>query len=550
MNAQHRSQSILRLLLAALSLSAATMRADELKTLLAKPVSPASIALLAPYSADPSVRERWKAALSNPNPEIRGVAARAANVCGVNALIPEIEAALAGEKDAGAAREEIRAALSMGDSKADDAVIAAAARFDGALDGDLVRSFARARGMAALPLYFAKLRNLLLARPDHLAFLRIASRGGKQSLTGAGAMALGRGDAPVWGLILEVSSGDAAFAASPTLQSALASPDSGIRWESAWFLAQRFATASPSAEQARVAAASLREGEAADHHPGSDATLEFGRELLYRTAGEKPTPSVIWAAALATRTGGGHLDGEFEHGPLVRYLTEEEKASLAKRAPETDSRIDYEKDSDYWSVSNLPKGLAADLLSVAPCGGASGGRYAIAEVAFREDGRPFRVTILAGPSQSTCEQIVKSAFLLSLAPPDQPTDPDRRLHLQTILRADVLSCADEMTRDPTVVRTIDQLRSLITPPRLVSKTDPVYPNLSGRDRVSGAAVFAATVSETGCLTGIHLVQSSGVGSIDIASMLAFLQWRYSPAQLHRQSIAFPVAVTFSYKMYD
>ena len=549
MNTAHRPHPIRRLLLAALFFSAAAARADELKTLLGKPVSPASIALLAPYSADPSVRDRWKAALSNPNPEVRGVAARAANVCGVNALLPAIETALAGEKDAGAAREEIRAVLSIGDSSVNDAVIAAAARFDGALDGDLVRSFARARGMASLPLYFAKLRNLLLTRPDHLAFLRIASRGGKQSLIGAAAMALGRGDAPLWKLILEVSTGDSALAASPTLRSALASPDSAIRWEAAWFLAERFATAAPPADESRAAIASLHEGEAADPHPGSDATLEFGRELLYRTAGEKPAPNVVWATVLATRAE-GHLDSGFEHGPLIRYLTDEEKASLARRAPETDSRIDFEKDSDYWSLSNLPKGLGADLLSVAPCGGASGGRYAIAEIAFREDGRPFRVTIVAAPNQSTCDQVVKAAFLLSLAPPDQPTDPDHRFHIQTILRADVLSCADEPTRDPTVVRTIDLLRSLITPPELASKTDPVYPNLSGRDRVSGAAIFAGTVSETGCLTGIHLVRSSGVGSIDIASMLAFLQWKYSPARLHRQPIAFPVAVTFSYKLYD
>ena len=549
MNTARDAHPIRRLLLAAVLFSAATVRADELKTLLGKPVSPASIALLAPYSADPSVRDRWKAALSNPSPEVRGVAARAAHVCGVAVLLPEIEAALAREKDAGAAREEIRAALSIGDSKIDDTVIAAAARFEGALDGDLVRAFARARGTAALPLYFAKLRNLLLTRPDHLAFLRIASRGGKQSLIGAAAMALGRGDAPLWKLILEASAGDAALAGSPTLQAALASPDSAIRWESAWFLAERFAVSPPAGEAARAAAASLREGEAADAHPGSDAALEFGRELLYRAAGEKPTRNVLWTAVLATRSE-GHLDGEFEHGPLVRYLNDEEKASLAKRPPETDSRVDFEKDSDYWSLSHLPKGLGADLLSVSPCGGASGGRYAIAEIAFREDGRPFRVSIVAAPNQSTCDQVVKSAFLLSLAPPDQPTDPDRSFHVQTILREDVLACADEPTRDPVVVRSIDQLRSLITPPEIVSKTDPVYPNLSGRDRVSGAAIFAATVAETGCLTGIHLVRSSGVGSIDIASMLAFLQWKYAPARLHRQPIAFPVAVTFSYKMYD
>ena len=83
------------------------------------------------------------------------------------------------------------------------------------IDGDVLRAFARARGLGALPLYFSRLRNLLLTEDDHRAFFRIASRGGQQTLTGAAAMALGRGDAPTWRLILALSARDSSLAASP-----------------------------------------------------------------------------------------------------------------------------------------------------------------------------------------------------------------------------------------------------------------------------------------------------------------------------------------------
>ena len=529
------------------SVSAAS--ADELKSLLAKPVSPASIALLAPYSREPPVVARWKAALADASPEVRGVAARAIDTTAVAALLPDVAAALEKEKDPGAAREEIRAILALGDGKSDDAVLAAAARFEGALDGDVLRAFARARGPAALPSYFTKLRNLLLTRDDHRAFFRIASRGGEQTLTGGAAMALGRGDVEVWKLILEISPGDRALAASPILRSALASPDPEIRSETAWYLAERYAGARPSSADAAAVLASLREGEAADVKPVSDAAVRLGPELLKRVLGEKPNEISSVLVALAA-PGAGHLGSGFAHGPLAAHLTETERAWLSKRSPEKDSPIAAEPDSFYWSLSDLPRGLGTDFLRVNACSGASSAPYGIAEIAFRPDGRPQHVTVLAGPQHAGCDQILKAAFLLSLAPADLPTSPQKPIHLQTILNTEILSCTDEVTRDPVVVRGIGQLASLVSPPKLVSKTDPIYPNLSGRDRVTGVAILSGTVTPAGCVQNIHVVQSSGVLSIDIASMLALLQWKYSPAMLNREAISYPIAITFTYELYD
>ncbi len=523
--------------------------ADELSTLLRKPVSPASVATLAPFSKDPRVAARWKEALSDANPDVRGAAARAINATGVASLASDLAAALEKEKDAAAAREEIRGILILGGGS-DDAVLSAAARFDGAIDGDVLRAFARARGLGALPLYFSRLRNLLLTEDDHRAFFRIASRGGQQTLTGAAAMALGRGDAQTWKLILALSARDSSLAASPILRSGLASPDATIRGEAAWYLAERFAEAKPPEAELAAAADSLKSGESADVHPSSDVALRFGSELLYREASRKPVEDPAFVVVLAAR-GHGRLGARFEHGPLAAMLTPAERDAMGRRGPEEATAADLDVDSTHWSLSDLPHGLGADFLRSTVCGGGAViAPYGTAEVAFRPDGRPQRVSILSGPQQTACDEILKAALLLSLAPADQPTSPETPIHLQTIILPSVLSCADEGVRDPDVVRNIAQLSSLLVPPKLVSKTDPIYPNLSGRDRVTGVAILVGTITPAGCVQEIHTVQSSGVLSIDIASMLAFLQWRYEPARLNREAISTPLTVTFTYKLYQ
>jgi len=523
--------------------------ADELSSLLRKPVSPAAIATLAPFSKDPRVAARWKEALTDASPDVRGTAARAIDAIGVASLVPDLAAALEKEKDPAAAREEIRGILALGGGS-DDAVLSAAARFDGAIDGDLLRAFARARGLGALPLYFSRLRNLLLTDDDHRAFFRIASRGGQQTLTGAAAMALGRGDSEVWKLILALAPHDPSLAASPILRSALASPDATIRGEAAWYLAERFAEAKPPAADIAAAVDSLKSGESSDMHPTSDVLLLLGPELLKREAGGKPAEDPAFRLALAAR-GTGRLGAPFEHGPLVALLTPSERDALGKRGPEETPAVDLDADSTHWSVSDLPHGLGADFLRSTVCGGGAViAPYATAEVAFRPDGRPQHVTVLSGPQQTACDQILKAALLLSLAPADQPTSPEMPFHLQTILLPSVLSCAEESVRDPVVIRHIAQLSSLLVPPKLVSKTDPIYPNLSGRDRVTGVAILKGTITPAGCVQQIHTIQSSGVLSIDIASMLGFLQWRYEPARLNREAIATPLTVTFTYQLYQ
>jgi len=534
---------------ACVALLARPAAADELSSLLRKPISPASVATLAPFSKDPRVTARWKEALADPSPDVRGTAARAIDAIGVASLVPDLAAALEKEKDAAAAREEIRGVLALGGGS-DDAVLSAAARFDGAIDGDVLRAFARARGLGALPLYFSRLRNLLLTDGDHRAFFRIASRGGRQTLTGAAAMALGRGDSEVWKLILALSDHDPSLAASPMLRSALASPDAATRGEAAWYLAERFAEGKPPAAEAEAAVASLKSGESSDMHPTSDVVLRFGPELLKREAGEKPSEDPAFLIALAAR-GSGRLGPRFEHGPLVALLTPSERDALSKRGPEQSPVVDLDADSTHWSVSDLPHGLGADFLRSTVCGGGAViAPYATAEVAFRPDGRPQHVTVLSGPQQTACDEILKAALLLSLAPADEPTSPETPFHLQTILLPSVLSCAEEAVRDPVVVRHMAELSSLLIPPKLVSKTDPIYPNLSGRDRVTGVAILEGTITPAGCVQQIHTVQSSGVLSIDIASMLGFLQWRYEPARLNREAIATPLTVTFTYKLYQ
>ncbi|HSS44535.1 MAG TPA: hypothetical protein VLO07_04255, partial [Thermoanaerobaculia bacterium] len=89
-------------------------RADELEKLLRRPLSPGSIALLASHTLEKGVVERLRAALTSPEPEVRGVAARVINLGGVTELLSDVQATLTEESDPDAAREEVRSLCSLG----------------------------------------------------------------------------------------------------------------------------------------------------------------------------------------------------------------------------------------------------------------------------------------------------------------------------------------------------------------------------------------------------------------------------------------------------
>jgi len=544
---------------------ATSASASDLKSLLKNPVSPAGIALLAPFSRDPQVVARWKSALSDGNPDVRGVAARAINTCGVAELLGDVTAALSRETDAAAAREEVRAIILLGRGEGDEAALAAGGRFSGLLDAAIVRAFARARGLSALPLFFARLRNLNLSEEDRAAFFRLATRGNESRL-GAASMALGRQDAQAWRAVLAGARRDPALAKSAVVKTAIASTASVFRGEAAWFLAKEYCEDRQLADPDLLS--TLRAAESADPAIQADPESAFGEELLRRILGETPVENQAWIACLRENEH-CHLDSDLRQSKVLAYLTPGEREAMDQRNQKNlpaDLRKKREastgggvspaekagRDLDLadpvpaklWSVSELPKGLGKDLLEAASCGGLMKGSMGVAEISYRTDGRPAEVTILSTPSFSGCSRILRAVFLLTLAPPNEPTTEDYPLVRATILVPGVLAAAEEsdLPLGSSVSPNTWDVRGRVKPPILRFKKEPVYPPSAVKNHIQGLTIIQAVVSEKGFAKELRVVKSVSP-LLDLASLLAVSQWTYEPAQLDGRPV--PVYLTVS-----
>ncbi len=534
--------------------------ADGLSSLLRKPVSPASIALLAPYSKDPQVVARWRAALADSNPDVRGVAARAVTTCGVSALIPDVESALAKETAVTAAREEIRAIILVGPGNKDSFVLEAASRFGGAIDADLVLALARARGLAALPMYFDKLDKLHLLDGDRAAFFRIATRG-QDSLLGAASMALGRNDLTSWRAILSDARHDPALASSPVVRTALGSEAPALRSETAWYLAREYCDQPPPDGSQLLAI--LKNAETSTHDASADPEVAFGQELLRRVLGQPAVENKDWIACLRTNEH-CHLDSDLDLSPLRRYLTEGERSAIDERnvknaPPELQSSLlEHMKEPSkphastepafltqpkMWMAQDLPHGLGIDLRKVASCDVAG-----LAKVGYRPDGRPATITMLVGdPIKVACFDAFKSLYLLSLAPANEPTTIDDPLTIETSLQSGFFSC-DEESRPITSRGETVRIRGGIKPPTISGRVEPDYPIGARQAHLEGITIIEAVISRVGCVKDLHIIKSSAL-ALDAAAMNAISQWTYRPAELNGNPVAVYLTVTVNFRLH-
>lgn len=114
-------------------------------------LSPGALALLLDGTLGPTELARCRTALGGARADARAVAARVARVGEMAGLVPALLDAIAVETDLDAAREQLAALGWLAADHADEALFAAAKRFDGRLDEALIKSLA-ARGPAAFSL--------------------------------------------------------------------------------------------------------------------------------------------------------------------------------------------------------------------------------------------------------------------------------------------------------------------------------------------------------------------------------------------------------------
>jgi protein TonB len=534
-------------------LGAAVLRADDLEKLLKRPLSPGSVALLVPYAGAPAGAQRIADALESPEPALRGAAARVANVAAAAGLVDGVAGALGTETDPRAALEEMRMLVSIQGAAGDAAVLEAARRFAPALDGLLLEVYARARGMAAVPLYFGAFHGLTPSASSLRAFFRIATRGQADSLAAAAALALGRHDAAAWQAILAVASKLGTPLTSHVVEAALGSGQIVFRGEAAWYLAKSYSGAKPTDSEEILAA--LGDGPTSEDL-AADPEMRFGAEILRRVLGRTPVEDAGWISCLESSTT-CHLDTDFAESPLLAYLTEREREAVirrneANRPPELKASAgnrtaptSSESATLIRLVGGIPDGVARSLLELEGCASGPAVRYfSVANVEFRADGIPRHVAIGVEPTGDACHRTASALFLMSLAP-ESVTDPSAEAapYVATF-NPRSFACASP---GPAAGTDVVRVRGKVVAPKLVQRVEPVYPAAARKAGEKGVSVYEAIISRGGCIEDLRLISSSKP-RLDLNGMEAISQWVYRPATVDGEPVRVYLQVTVTYRL--
>ena len=80
----------------------------------------------------------------------------------------------------------------------------------------------------------------------------------------------------------------------------------------------------------------------------------------------------------------------------------------------------------------------------------------------------------------------------------------------------------------------------------VSSTDPVYPAAALRDGVEGWVELSFTITESGAVRDMEVVDSAPAGVFESAAMEALASWRYKPRIANGQPVAHRATATLRF----
>ncbi len=91
-----------------------------------------------------------------------------------------------------------------------------------------------------------------------------------------------------------------------------------------------------------------------------------------------------------------------------------------------------------------------------------------------------------------------------------------------------------------------KLSAAIARPVLVSRVDPVYPELARRIRQAGTVILETVIDENGRVTDVKVINGLGYG-LEQAAIDAVSRWRFEPARMNGRAVKvfFNLTVQFS-----
>jgi TonB family protein len=511
--------------------------------------------LLAGRVTDEAARNRLKAALADQHPAVRAAAVRVINVSGVGELVPVLVLALQTEADAITASEMIRFLASLNRPELDAAALDAARRLGPPVHAALADGLARRGGAAAA--HIPALRSLGLDETSWGVFYGLASAGGGP---GPLAAAILRERDPVpWRVLLASLRRTGTELDGGLAVAGVRSESAEIRTATYWHLAITFDPGKPPGE---TLAAALGESPEARAETAAAPETALAFELLQRLLGRPARPALETLKALGPTLPRLLPSGVVGAKRLVGALDKAEKRTLStayfhdpdalERWPSRPADREAKHAGPYARVETirgLPAGYVPQVLAATACTPKKSGALLGGEVSYGADGRPRHVGLMPSESSKECLEAARVLLTATLAPLGIPTREGEKSLLLLPDRPEFLACVDDAARLPLdrarrVGTEEDQDASVhpFTPPRKIRNVPPQYPISAGHVRIGGLVLLEASVTPSGCVSGVSLL--AGVDSrLDLEAIRAVSAWSYAPALLDGAPI--PVSMTVS-----
>jgi TonB family protein len=526
--------------------------AKDLAELLARPMSPGSVALLVHHVAQQAAQVRLIEAIKHPDPAVRAVAARIAFVTVSKGLVPTLVSTVAKEENPHTAAEQIRALMGMLGAPGDSLVMRHVQRIGGPAATVMAESLARTRPadlVKHLPALFAA-----TGEPETLGGPLAAALVQNPSFANEIVRAvLAANNEKLWvALLSSARTNTSGSIPSAVLLQALQSSEEYQRTAVVSHLFHIIIDGDSVPDDV-VAAAAPKPIVASAASVGDLTWEDFSREMLARARGTPPT-NADWARLIAFEKNNARVRS-LSPG-MIAYLTPDElKAVDAVRGfsqaepPRRNARATPERKrpaanplSRTHVMRTIPvfsKGLLADLLQVTGCKPPNESYLAVGDVTYRPEGGPQRISVVQASLSKPCEQFVYSMMKLTIALAERPITPESADRIVLLFNRQYLACAD----DPfPPVQPRARLDSTIVPPKRTRAAKIVYPQVAQRARIEGVVILGVMISHTGCVSSAETLRSLEP-VLDLAAIQGVFTAAYTPTLLDGQPV--PTIMTYT-----
>jgi len=518
-------------------------------SLFAEDPSPYAIATLVQQADDGTLTAPLTAGLQSKVPLVRATAARVIAIRGLTPLLPLVREAVAGESDASAAREEIRALVLLGGAEDLALAVQTSAKWPRGMDDAVAVAVARLGLMPAVDAYVSTLRKTRMA--NHGQFFRVALWGHPDLLPLAASRVLGLGDERGWSGVLGTAANAETAMPDGVMAASLGAASEEIRSESVWYLVRAYGL-DPSSMHAVV-----KEKLAARGEELSSDREDFGRELLRRMVGGAVNDDPRWLKFLESKEADGLLPGQH---PALQYLTDAEYAVRYNRCevqttdcalPKTRSGRTIPSQPVGLSAINLPEVLPAGLADAIMTEGRCRDRWlGVADASVDRAGRISTLDLHEVSGGAACRRALDTLLRLSLA---TNTSIRSGFNGPVLLAGSAKNglCLDEDEPEADDSARPSYLAGAVQSPQVIKRVNPQFPDSARRAMGHGYQVMivvGSEISKTGCVRNLHLVTQTPFPEVNGAAVEAMSQWKFRPAYLAGKPTTALFNITMNFKM--